>query len=159
GVLEDGAGPRPGVRAGARTRPLAAFEAGGVAAHRTRETRERGAPRLALFRGREETDEVLLLGREATLDDVEVVEGNPGADGDAFERVVGNVAGYARFLREEFVDVAQHSAAAREHDAAVDDVGGELGRGLFEHRPNGVHDGPEAVLDRLCDLDAAERDG
>src|SRR5690606_4243288 len=77
----------------------------------------------------------------------------------AFERVVGNVAGYARLLREELVDVAQHSAAAREHDAAVDDVGGELGRGRFERRPNGVHDGPEAGLQRRCGLDAAERDG
>ena len=31
----------------------------------------------------EETDKVLLLGRQGALDDLEVVEGDAGADGDA----------------------------------------------------------------------------
>jgi hypothetical protein len=60
-------------------------------------------------------DEPFALSGHGALNEVEVVEGNAGAHGDAFEGVVGDV-----------VEVAEERGAAGEDDAAVDDVGGEL---------------------------------
>src|SRR5687768_16567514 len=69
-----------------------------------------------------EADEPLAFGGHGALDEVEVVEGDAGAHGDAFEGVVGDVAGDADLLGHEAVEVAEEGGAAGEDDAAVDDV-------------------------------------
>jgi hypothetical protein len=71
-------------------------------------------------------DEPFALSGHGALNEVEVVEGNAGAHGDAFEGVVGDVAGDADLLGDQAVEVAEERGAAGEDDAAVDDVGGEL---------------------------------
>lgn len=67
-----------------------------------------------------EADEPLAFGGHGALDEVEVVEGDAGAHGDAFEGVVGDVAGDADLLRGQAVEVAQERGAAGEDDAAVE---------------------------------------
>src|SRR3990172_9797708 len=52
---------------------------------------------LRVFRGGQLAgivgDQQLFLGRQRALDDVEVLKGSAGADGDAVEGVVGDLAG------------------------------------------------------------------
>src|SRR5215510_5937467 len=50
----------------------------------------------------------------------------------AGERVFGNDHGQSRLFHEQLVDVAQQRAATGEHDAALGDVGAQLGRSLFQ---------------------------
>ena len=50
-----------------------------------------------------EVDQPLALGGHGALDQLEVVEGNAGAHGDAFEGVVGDVAGDADLLGDQAV--------------------------------------------------------
>jgi len=50
-----------------------------------------------------EADQPLALGGHGALDEVEVVEGDAGAHGDAFEGVVGDVAGDADLLGDQAV--------------------------------------------------------
>ena len=87
-----------------------------------------------------------------------MVEGDAGAHGDAFEGVVGDVAGDADLLGDEAVEVAEEGGAAGEDDAAVDDVGGELGRGALEDGAAGADDGGEGVLDALGDVGGGDGD-
>jgi len=49
-------------------------------------------------------DEPLALGGHGALDQLEVVEGDAGAHGDAFEGVVGHVAGDADLLGDQAVE-------------------------------------------------------
>src|SRR5947208_1579701 len=98
-----------------------------------------------------EADEPLALGGHGALDELEVVEGDAGAHGDAFEGVVGDVAGDADLLGDQAVEVAEEGGAAREDDAAVDDVGGELGRGALEDGADGADDRLEGVGDAGAD--------
>src|SRR5437870_11653412 len=92
-----------------------------------------------------EADEPLALGGHRALDELEVVEGDAGAHRHAFEGVVGDVAGDADLLGDQAVEVAEEGGAAGEDDAAVDDVGGELGRGALEDRADGADDRLEGV--------------
>jgi len=101
---------------------------------------------------RSEADEPLAFGGHGALDEVEVVEGDASAHGDAFHGAVGDVAGDADLLGDEAVEVAEEGGAAGEDDAAVDDVGGELGRGALEDRADGADDGLKGVGDALRDV-------
>src|SRR5947208_2115059 len=85
-----------------------------------------------------EADEPLALGGHRALDQLEVVEGDAGAHGDAFEGVVGDVAGDADLLGDQAVEVAEQGGAAGEDDAAVDDVGGELGGSALKDGADGA---------------------
>ena len=54
----------------------------------------------------------------------------PGAEGDAVERVLGDVAGHAGDLGQQLVDVAQQRAAAGHDHALVDDVRADSSGGV-----------------------------
>src|SRR5438093_10577728 len=88
-----------------------------------------------------------------------MVEGDAGAHGHAFEGVVGDVAGDADLLGDEAVEVAELGGAAGEDDAAVDDVGGEFGRGALEDRADGADDRLEGVGDALRDVAGGDGNG
>ena len=60
------------------------------------------------------------------------------------ERIVGDRNRQPGFLADALVQILQQRAAAGEHDAAVADVRGELGRRALERHANGVHDGRNA---------------
>ena len=53
------------------------------------------------------------LGDQGLLEEVEVLEGEAGAEGDAVERVLGHVARHAGHLGEQLVDVPQRAIPRR----------------------------------------------
>ena len=79
----------------------------------------------------------------------------PAAARDAGQRVVRDHHGQAGLFHEKLVDIAQQRAAAGEHDAALGDVGAELGRRLLERLLDGAHDALQRLLQRFQDLVAS----
>src|SRR6185437_6350974 len=63
----------------------------------------------------------------------------------AGHRIFVQVDGQSGFLLQEHVEAADERPATRHDDAAVHDVGGELGRRDFQRAPDRIHD----LLDRL----------
>src|SRR3974377_976486 len=59
---------------------------------------------------------------------------------------------------QQLIYLPQRRAAAGEHDAALGDVGAELGRGLLERLLDGADDRLQRLLQRLEDLVAVERE-
>ena len=55
-------------------------------------------------------------------------------------------------LRQALVEAPQHAAAADEVDALLDEVLGQLGRGVAEAADHRVDDGPHLLVDGLPDL-------
>src|SRR2546428_3519335 len=104
------------------------------------------------------TERSLVDGDEASAEELEVLERETGALGHAVERVLGHVAGHPGDLGEELVHVAQERAAPGKHHALVDNVGRELGRGLFEYGLHRADAQLEHGVHRLGDLVRADRD-
>src|SRR5437870_12825237 len=88
-----------------------------------------------------------------------MVEGDAGAHGHAFEGVVGDVAGNADLLGDEAVEVSEQRGAAGEDDAAVDYVGGELGRRALEVGADGADARLQGGGDALRDVGGGDGDG
>src|SRR5437868_1808360 len=61
-------------------------------------------------------------------------------------------------MTQDEIEVAQKGAAARQHDALVDDVGGELGRGMLERDLDRLDDGADGLGEALRDLALADDD-
>ena len=76
----------------------------------------------------------------------------PGADRDAGERALGEVDRHLRLVAQPLVEAGEERAAAGEHDAAVHDVRGELGRRLVERRLDRVDDLRDRLVERAADL-------
>src|SRR4029077_2491500 len=89
---------------------------------------------------------------EASAEEVEMLERETGALGDAVQRVLGHIAGDAGDLRQELVHVAKERATAREHHALVDDVRCELRRSLLENGLHRTHDLLKNGIHRFGDL-------
>src|SRR5436190_16567682 len=81
-----------------------------------------------------------------------VVEDTPGATHDTRERILIDVDRQAGLLAEEQVEASNEGAAARHHDASIDDVAGELGGRDLEGAAHGVDDCLHGLLDRLTNL-------
>src|SRR5262245_37811464 len=99
----------------------------------------------------------VLVALERVLELVEVLDDEPGAAGDAGQRVLGDPDGHVDLLADGAVDAADERAAAGHGDAALGEVGRELGRRLFERLLDGVDDGVERLLHGLADLLAGDR--
>src|SRR5207245_6241139 len=112
-----------------------------------RSTRSKPTPRMSTRRGAKARS--LVDCDEASAEEVEVLEREARALGDAIERVLGHVAGDAGNLREELVHVAQERAAAGEDHAFIDDVGRELRRSLLE---DGIHGTRDLLMERIHHL-------
>jgi hypothetical protein len=69
------------------------------------------------------------------------------------------VDGHAGLVPEALVEATEQRAAAGEHDPAVHDVAGELGRGLVERRAHGIDDVVQRLLERLPELGTGHDDG
>ena len=91
----------------------------------------------------------------ALLHDLEHLEAAAGADGDAGERRLGELGRHLRLVAKALVEAGEERAAAGEDDAAVHDVGGELGRRLVEGRADRVQDLADGLLERVADLVAS----
>ena len=83
-----------------------------------------------------------------------MVEGLAASEDDGADGVVADHDGEARLFAQEHVEVLQQGSAAREDDALVDDVGGELRRRLLEREEHGLDDGVDRLGERFADLRA-----
>ena len=82
----------------------------------------------------------------------------PGADRHAGERGLRPVGGHLGLLAQALVEALEQRAAAREHDPAVHDVRGELGRRAVERLLDRVDDLHERLLERGAHLLRGEHD-
>src|SRR6266849_2547230 len=91
--------------------------------------------------------------RRADLaEDVQLLERLARADHDRAERVLGEEHRQARLLAKQRIKALQERAAAREHDAAVGDVAGELGGRALERALHHLDDGVDRLGQRVADL-------
>ena len=88
---------------------------------------------------------------------VEVRQHLAGAEHHRRQRVLGHRQRQARLLAQALVEVLQHGPAAGQHDAAVDDVGRQLGRRALEHRANRIDDRVDRLLQRFTSPTAPVR--
>ena len=78
-----------------------------------------------------------------------MLQRDPRAHRHALHRAVRHVAGNPDLLRDQPVQVSQHSRPAGQHDSAVDDVRGQLWRRSFEDRSRRANDRLQRVRHRL----------
>src|SRR3954468_1076082 len=71
-----------------------------------------------------------VAGLVRAVDRLELLQAPAGTDGDAGERALGQVDRHLRLVAQALVEAVEQRTAAGEHDAAVHDVGRELGRRL-----------------------------
>src|SRR4051812_9804017 len=90
------------------------------------------------------------------VDRVELLQRPAGADGDAGERALGQVHRHLRLGADPVGQALKQRSPAGEHDAAIHDVGGELGRRLVERLLDGVDDLRERRLEGTAHLGARE---
>jgi hypothetical protein len=88
----------------------------------------------------------------------QVLERPAGAERDAGQRIVGDGDRKPGLVAKHLVEPLQQRAAAGQDDALVDDVGGELGRGILERDPDALDDRPDRLAQRLGDLALVDRD-
>src|SRR6185295_14983088 len=113
----------------------------------------RGAPRAARLSPSRRSGILV-----AAVDRLELLEAAAGAHRHTRERRLGEVRRHLRLVAEAVVQALEEGAAAGEHDPAVHDVRGELGRGPVERLLHGVDDRLERLLERHADLLAREDD-
>src|ERR687895_1570340 len=92
------------------------------------------------------------------VDRLELLEAAARAHRHAGERRLGQVGGHLRLVAQALVEPLQQRAAAREHDAAVHDVAGQLRRRAVERLLDRVDNRLERLLERHPDLFAREHD-
>ena len=95
----------------------------------------------------------------AAVDRLELLEASAGADRHAGQRALGEVNRHLGLVAQALVEAVQERAAAGEDDAAVHDVGRQLGRGLVERRLDRVDDLADRAVERAAHLFGAEDDG
>src|SRR6476661_3712833 len=81
-----------------------------------------------------------------------VVENAPGPANHAGEGIFVDVDGQPRLLAQQEVEAANERPTTGHHDAAIDDVAGQLGRRDLERAPHGVDDLLDRLLDGLANL-------
>src|SRR5690606_17437026 len=77
---------------------------------------------------------------------------------DAGQRVFGDTHRQSGFLFEVVVEPLDQGAATGQHDALVDDVGGEFGRSVLEGDTDTLHDRADRFAQRFGDIGLVDRD-
>src|SRR5271165_4526347 len=98
-------------------------------------------------------------GDEDLLQRFELLKAHPAAERDAVEWVRGDDDRHVRLGLEAVVEPVQQGSAARQHDALLHDVRGELRRRPVEGHLDGVDDRRDRLLDRAADLLGRRDDG
>src|SRR5713226_523892 len=101
---------------------------------------------------------IVATGSCRPVDRLELLEAPAGADRDAGQRALCEVDGHLRLVAEPLVQPRQERASSGEDDAAVHDVGGELGRRLVERRLDRLDDLGDRLVERAPYLLRAEDD-
>src|SRR4051794_6116095 len=102
---------------------------------------------------------VAVIGAVGLVDGLELLEAASTPDRDAGEWRFGPVGRHLGLFAKALVEALKEAAAAREHDAAVHDVGGELRRGPVQRLLDRVDDLHERLLERGAHLFGGQHDG
>src|SRR6266446_8899416 len=78
----------------------------------------------------------LAIGRGDLAEKLNLVQTFARAFRDRAKRIFRNVHRQARLFTQQAIEPAQERAAAREHQAAIDQIGGKLRRTTFERDPD-----------------------
>ena len=92
------------------------------------------------------------------LEHLHLLEAAAGAERDAGQRIVGDRDRQAGRMAQHEVEIAEQRAAAGQHDALVDDVGGELRRRVLERDLDRLDDGADRLGQALGDLPLGDDD-
>ncbi len=79
-----------------------------------------------------------------------------GAERDAGQRIVGDGDRQTRGGPQHVVEIAEQRTPAGQHDPLVDDIGGQLRRGVLERDLDRFDDGADRLGERLGDLALGE---
>src|SRR3954447_25317526 len=93
------------------------------------------------------------------MDDFELLQRPAGAHRDTGQRRLGQMRRHLGLLAKAIVQPLQQGTTPGEHDAAIHDVGCELGRGSVQRFLHGLEDLRDRLLERLADLLAGQDDG
>src|SRR5580700_7482570 len=88
----------------------------------------------------------------------EIAQHAAGAEHHRSQRIVGYGNRQTGLLADALVEIFDKRAAAREHDAAVADIGAQLGWGTLQRHADGVDDGGDALRKRFADFVVVNRD-
>src|SRR5271166_7037455 len=91
--------------------------------------------------------------------ELEVAQHFSRAQHHATQRIVGDRDRQPGFFANALVEVLQECASAGQHDTVVTDVGRQLRRRAFERDADRVHDGRDALGQRLANLAVVDGDG
>lgn len=86
------------------------------------------------------------------LENIDIVKGLACAHDHGGKRIVDNSDGQIGLVAQKLIEALQERAAAGEHDAAVNDVGRQLGRGLLEGDAHGLDNAVHLLGYGLCDF-------
>src|SRR5438128_216954 len=92
------------------------------------------------------------LGNGDVLEQGELIQHLAGSHDHGSERIVGEHDRQTGLFAQQRIEVAEQRTAAGEHDALVDDIRGELGRGALETDAHGFHDLVDRLEQRIADL-------
>src|SRR5271170_1344724 len=92
------------------------------------------------------------VGFHRFLEQFHIFQEDIGATGDAGQRIVGDPNGQTGGLANDLVDATEQTAAAGEHDARFDQVGGEFRLGAFERVGDRVDDFADGLLKRFTNF-------
>jgi hypothetical protein len=127
-----------------------------------RDWRPRGYTRVSEGGGRAPSARFGAAGGPArgdALEQVHVLQHAAEAARRARERLGRDRHGQAGLVVEDLAEPRQQRAAARDDDAALDDVAGELGRRALEARAHRLDDGDDRVAERVRHFRLGQPDG
>src|SRR4051794_21903692 len=80
-----------------------------------------------------------------------LLERPSGAERDATERIVGDRNRQTGRMPDDMIEIGEERAAAGQHDPLVDDVGGELWRGVLQRHLDGLDDRADGLGEAFRD--------
>ena len=80
------------------------------------------------------------VGIQHVVQQIHMVQHSAGAGGHAVQGVLGHMDVDAGLALDQLIQAPQQGAAAGQGDAAVDDIGAQLGRGPLQGFLDGVGD-------------------
>src|SRR5271157_767682 len=89
----------------------------------------------------------------------EIAQHAAGAQHHGCQRIVGDGNRQPGFFADALVQVLQQGAAAGQHDAAIADIGAQLGRSALQRHADGIHNHGDGLRERLADFAIVHRDG
>src|ERR1700684_4034711 len=82
----------------------------------------------------------------------EIAQHAAGSKHHRSQRIVGYGNRQAGLLADAFIEILDERAAACEHNAAIADIGAQLGRRTLQRHADGIDDGGDALRKRVANF-------